>query len=219
MFCWFTLEVNYATHCGIAQSLAGSLPWGGGNNETISTCCILKTGSCCLAPVVLQLEIICTVREGVQKPVSGSLPSNQFQQPQCLSLEMLPGLSKITLSTNASLYLCALLRSLPLPHLRWSEEMVGEMLEAVFRCGDCFSVQSCSPVDCHELPRPPLFFSWQAREAEFEAEQERIRREKEKEIARLRAMQEKAQDYRAEQVSTSSSSWLSLVPPTPVAIP
>lgn len=40
----------------------------------------------------------------------------------------------------------------------------------------------------------------QAREAEFEAEQERIRREKEKEIARLRAMQEKAQDYQAEQV-------------------
>uniref|UniRef100_G3U539 Cilia- and flagella-associated protein 45 n=1 Tax=Loxodonta africana TaxID=9785 RepID=G3U539_LOXAF len=40
---------------------------------------------------------------------------------------------------------------------------------------------------------------WQAREAEFEAEQERIRREKEKEIARLRAMQEKAQDYQAEQ--------------------
>lgn len=44
------------------------------------------------------------------------------------------------------------------------------------------------------------FSSWQAREAEFEAEQERIRREKEKEIARLRAMQEKTQDYRAEQV-------------------
>ncbi|KAI5164882.1 Cilia- And Flagella-Associated Protein 45 [Manis pentadactyla] len=38
-----------------------------------------------------------------------------------------------------------------------------------------------------------------AREAEFEAEQERIRREKEKEISRLRAMQEKAQDYQAEQ--------------------
>nr|XP_012807313.1 cilia- and flagella-associated protein 45 isoform X2 [Jaculus jaculus] len=38
-----------------------------------------------------------------------------------------------------------------------------------------------------------------AREAEFEAEQERIRREKEKEIARLRAMQERAQDYQAEQ--------------------
>lgn len=40
----------------------------------------------------------------------------------------------------------------------------------------------------------------QAREAEFEAEQERLRREKEREIARLRAMQEKAQDYQAEQV-------------------
>uniref|UniRef100_A0A8C0X2N0 Cilia- and flagella-associated protein 45 n=1 Tax=Castor canadensis TaxID=51338 RepID=A0A8C0X2N0_CASCN len=38
-----------------------------------------------------------------------------------------------------------------------------------------------------------------AREAEFEAEQERIRREKEKEITRLRAMQERAQDYQAEQ--------------------
>ncbi|KAL6092596.1 hypothetical protein STEG23_028830 [Scotinomys teguina] len=37
-----------------------------------------------------------------------------------------------------------------------------------------------------------------AREAKFEAEQERIRREKEREIARLRAMQEKAQDYQAE---------------------
>lgn len=41
---------------------------------------------------------------------------------------------------------------------------------------------------------------WQAREAEFEAEQERIRREKEKEIARMRVMQEKVQDYLAEQV-------------------
>lgn len=38
-----------------------------------------------------------------------------------------------------------------------------------------------------------------AREAEFEAEQERIRREKEMEIARLRAMQEKVQDFQAEQ--------------------
>ncbi|XP_047640147.1 cilia- and flagella-associated protein 45 isoform X2 [Phacochoerus africanus] len=38
-----------------------------------------------------------------------------------------------------------------------------------------------------------------AREAEFEAEQERIRREKEKEISRLRALQEKVQDYQAEQ--------------------
>ncbi|XP_012863739.2 cilia- and flagella-associated protein 45 [Echinops telfairi] len=38
-----------------------------------------------------------------------------------------------------------------------------------------------------------------AREAEFEAEQERIRRDKEKEITRLRALQEKAQDYQAEQ--------------------
>ncbi|KAM9000284.1 cilia- and flagella-associated protein 45 isoform X1 [Sarcophilus harrisii] len=37
------------------------------------------------------------------------------------------------------------------------------------------------------------------REAEFEAEQEKIRKEKDKETARLRAMQEKAQDYQAEQ--------------------
>lgn len=41
----------------------------------------------------------------------------------------------------------------------------------------------------------------QEREAEFEAKQERIRREKEKEMARLRAMQERAQDHQAEQVS------------------
>ena len=41
----------------------------------------------------------------------------------------------------------------------------------------------------------------QEREAEFEAEQERIRWEKEKETARLRAMQERAQDLQAEQVS------------------
>ncbi|XP_006895513.1 PREDICTED: coiled-coil domain-containing protein 19, mitochondrial [Elephantulus edwardii] len=38
-----------------------------------------------------------------------------------------------------------------------------------------------------------------AREAAYEAEQERIRKEKEKEIAQLRAMQQKAQDYQAEQ--------------------
>lgn len=40
----------------------------------------------------------------------------------------------------------------------------------------------------------------QAREAELEKEQQRVRKEKEAEIARLRALQEKAQDYRAEQV-------------------
>lgn len=51
---------------------------------------------------------------------------------------------------------------------------------------------------------------WQAREAEFEAEQERIRREKEKEIARMRVMQEKAQDYLAEKVPV-----LYLLPPLP----
>ena len=48
------------------------------------------------------------------------------------------------------------------------------------------------------------FSSWQAREAEFEAEQERIRREKEKEITRLRAMQERAQDHQAQQVPAQS---------------
>jgi len=41
----------------------------------------------------------------------------------------------------------------------------------------------------------------QEREAKYEAEQERIRREKEKEMARLRATQERAQDHQAEQVS------------------
>lgn len=43
----------------------------------------------------------------------------------------------------------------------------------------------------------------QAREAELEKEQQRIRKEKEKEIALLSALHEKAQDYRAEQVSTA----------------
>ncbi|XP_029436143.1 cilia- and flagella-associated protein 45 isoform X2 [Rhinatrema bivittatum] len=38
-----------------------------------------------------------------------------------------------------------------------------------------------------------------AREAEFEAEQKRIKKEKELEVARLRSLQEKAQDYQAEQ--------------------
>lgn len=61
------------------------------------------------------------------------------------------------------------------------------------------------------------FSSWQAREAEFEAEQERIRREKEKEIARLRAMQEKAQDYQAEQVPIQSQ--LLSASPIPLTIP
>uniref|UniRef100_M3ZFT6 Cilia- and flagella-associated protein 45 n=2 Tax=Xiphophorus TaxID=8082 RepID=M3ZFT6_XIPMA len=37
------------------------------------------------------------------------------------------------------------------------------------------------------------------REEEFEAEQERIKREKEKEITRLRALQQRAKDYKAEQ--------------------
>ena len=46
------------------------------------------------------------------------------------------------------------------------------------------------------------WYSWalQEREAEFEAEQRRIKKEKELEIARLRAKQEKAKDYKAEQV-------------------
>lgn len=58
---------------------------------------------------------------------------------------------------------------------------------------------------------------WQAQEAEFEAEQERMRRKKEKETARLRAMQEKAQDYQAEQVSTQSL--LPSTSPNPLTIP
>uniref|UniRef100_UPI003AAA80AC cilia- and flagella-associated protein 45 n=1 Tax=Centroberyx gerrardi TaxID=166262 RepID=UPI003AAA80AC len=37
------------------------------------------------------------------------------------------------------------------------------------------------------------------REAEYEAEQRRIKREKEKEVGRLRALQERAKDYKAEQ--------------------
>lgn len=103
------------------------------------------------------------------------------------------------------------------PHLRQSEEVAVEMLEGMFAVENLFLGKAAG---LWILPRAAvLFSSWQAREAEFEAEQERIRREKEKEIARLRAMQEKAQDYQAEQVSTSSSSWLSFVPPTPVAIP
>lgn len=40
----------------------------------------------------------------------------------------------------------------------------------------------------------------QERDAEYEAEQRRIKKEKELEIARLRARQEKAKDYKAEQV-------------------
>uniref|UniRef100_A0A8C5LM78 Cilia- and flagella-associated protein 45 n=1 Tax=Leptobrachium leishanense TaxID=445787 RepID=A0A8C5LM78_9ANUR len=38
-----------------------------------------------------------------------------------------------------------------------------------------------------------------AREAEYEAEQERLKKEKEMEVARLRALQERARDYKAEQ--------------------
>lgn len=81
------------------------------------------------------------------------------------------------------------------------------------RCTDCVSLGSAAS---------EAFSSWQAREAEYEAEQEKIRKEKEKEIARLRALQEKAQDYRAEQVELLSCSSplplplpLSFVHPTP----
>lgn len=44
--------------------------------------------------------------------------------------------------------------------------------------------------------RPPL----QEREAEHEAEQKRVKKEKELEISRLRAQQERAKDHQAEQV-------------------
>lgn len=46
----------------------------------------------------------------------------------------------------------------------------------------------------------------QAREAEYEAEQKRIKKEKEKEVARLRALQERARDHKAEQVIKCSLS-------------
>lgn len=48
---------------------------------------------------------------------------------------------------------------------------------------------------------PPL----QEREAEYEAQQKRVKKEKELEITRLRAQQERAKDYKAEQVSADSS--------------
>lgn len=136
------------------------------------------------------------------------------------SLEMLPGLPSKRPEKD-SFYRCWLSLCLHTakigPHLRHSQEVVGRMLEGMFVVE---IVSLGKAAGQWIIPRAALLFSsWQAREAEFEAEQERIRREKEKEIARLRAMQEKAQDYRAEQVSTSSSSWLSFVPPTPVAIP
>ena len=44
----------------------------------------------------------------------------------------------------------------------------------------------------------PLFDCFQEREAAFEKEQERIRVEKEREVARLRALQERASDEAAE---------------------
>lgn len=47
----------------------------------------------------------------------------------------------------------------------------------------------------------------QEREAAFEQEQQRIQMEKEKEVARLRAMQERAKDRQAEQVSYSSATF------------
>lgn len=54
----------------------------------------------------------------------------------------------------------------------------------------------------------------QEREAEYEAEQRRIKREKEKEVARLRALQEREKDHKAEQVSSTKvsfvSQWLTL---------
>ncbi|ELK38508.1 Coiled-coil domain-containing protein 19, mitochondrial [Myotis davidii] len=54
-------------------------------------------------------------------------------------------------------------------------------------------------VGCRRASVVAIVRNEMAREAEFEAEQERIRREKEKEIARMRVMQEKVQDYLAEQ--------------------
>lgn len=62
------------------------------------------------------------------------------------------------------------------------------------------SIGLAYPFTRHVL-RSALMFSWQEREEEFEAEQQRIKREKEKEITRLRALQQRAKDYKAEQVS------------------
>ncbi len=49
---------------------------------------------------------------------------------------------------------------------------------------------------------PDLYPLFQAREEAFEKEREKLRIEKEKEIARLRAQQERAIDKQAERVSS-----------------
>lgn len=57
-----------------------------------------------------------------------------------------------------------------------------------------------------------LTVSWllQKQDAEYEAEQKRIKKEKELEIARLRARQERARDYKADQVRNKSIDWLGI---------
>lgn len=98
-----------------------------------------------------------------------------------------------------------------LPYLKKSQGVMWEILDRLLQ-----GLRLSARLGQRELLYK-TFSSWQAREAEFEAEQERIRREKEKEIARLRTMQEKAQDYQAEQVpSWPRLPWGS---PTPLTIP
>lgn len=212
---------------GLPKAPLAVLP---GTNEITSTCYILqgREPQLLLGSVALQLEIIFSVMEEVRKPwlripVFKSVLAPAFCFGCFLSGEMLPELSRIRLrkllvnhdcllQRLVVLKTCALLKSRP--HLRWSEEVEGEMLEGMLAVQ---IVSLCKAATVWIIMSP--FSSCQAREAEYEAEQEKIRKEKEKEIARLRALQEKAQDYRAEQVSTSSPSPLSFVPPTPGSHP
>lgn len=53
----------------------------------------------------------------------------------------------------------------------------------------------------------------QEREAEYEAEQKRVKKERELEITRLRAQQQRARDHRAEQVSQTRLAWPGLAWP------
>lgn len=87
---------------------------------------------------------------------------------------------------------------------RREEEKLLDMRDMEYTKEKLVSLNQNSPAVSPEKSAQRSVKDWpplQEREAENDAEQKRGRKEKELEIARLRAQQERAKDYKAEQVS------------------
>lgn len=83
------------------------------------------------------------------------------------------------------------------------EEKLSDMRDAEFQQKKMVRLKATDEFLTRSVFKTTFCLQRQERQAEYEAEQARIKKEKELEIASLRAKQERAKDHKAEQVRNS----------------